>query len=144
MEREARKDTEGLQVYRACPDLRAPQVNRELQESLAPVAPGALKDLLGLQERRGTLDSQDQWDLLEQEDSLEKSGQRDLQVNPDLQALLVPLVPPWQRWTICLGTRTTTLAPLLHLSSAKMRLCRTVMAPPSFPSTPVSRPRSRP
>lgn len=69
---------------------------------------------------------------------------RDLQVNPDLQALLVPLVPPWQRWTICLGTRTTTLAPLLHLSSAKMRLCRTVMAPPSFPSTPVSRPRSRP
>lgn len=65
MEREGRRDIEASLVYRVYLDLQVQQASRELQESLDQAGLGGLLDQLGLQERKDTLDSQDQWGLLE-------------------------------------------------------------------------------
>lgn len=129
-EREGRRDIEGSLVCRVFPDLQVQQGSRELQESLDQAEPGGLLDLLGLLERKDTLDSQDRWDLLEPAESAEKLDQRALQERLDPQAPLVPQDVPWLLWMTSLALRITTPAPLLLLSSARTRLCQTATPPP--------------
>lgn len=124
MEREVRRDTVDSLVCRVCLDLLVQLVNREQLVLLDQVAKGDLLDLLGHQERKDTLDSQDQWDHQEPEESVEKSDLRDHLgnlVHKDPPALLDPPLPPWMTCSVT----TTTPAPHHLPSSARMRLCPT-------------------
>lgn len=130
MEREGRRDIEASLVCRAFLDPQVQLVSRELQELLDQVGRGGLLDLLGLLERKDTLDSRDRWGLLELVESVEKLDQRVLQESPDPQALPVPQDLPLLPWmTSSAALRITTTAPLLLLSSARTRLCPTATPP---------------
>lgn len=130
-EREGRRDIEALLVCRVFLDLQVQQVSRELQELLDQVDRGGLLDLLGLLERKDTLDSLGRWDLLELVESVEKLDQRALQENLDPQAPLVPQDLPWLLWMTSLTALwIMTPAPLLLLSSVRMRRCPTATPPP--------------
>lgn len=138
MEREVRRDTVDSLVCRVCPDLPVQLVNREPLVSSDQVAKGDLPDPLGHQERKDTLDSQDQWDLQEHVESVERSDLRDHQEKTAHRESLAHPDPPPPPWKTCseVTTTTSTPAPLLLLSSARTRPCPSATGPPSCRSTP--------
>lgn len=122
MEREDRRVTEDLQAYKVFLDHLAQLENRELQASLVQVDKGDLLGPLGHQERKGTLDSLDLWDLLVQEELVVILDQRDLLENLAHLALLDLLDLPLQLWKICLVGLKIMMLVLLPQSSVRMRL----------------------